>query len=206
MVLSTRIKICGITNAEDAAHCSRLGAHYLGFIFYPQSLRAISPQSAAQIISTLPGSVTPVGVFVNAARESILETVNIAGIRIIQMSGDETPDDCGGYDIPVWKAFRFRNIYDVPRAADYRIDACVIDGAPDGIYGGSGTMADTSVALELKGIHPLMLAGGLNPENIADAVRKVMPFGVDVNSGVEQYPGKKNPEKVESLFKALTLL
>lgn len=197
------VKICGITRAEDARFCAHAGASMLGFIFYAKSPRAVAPEAAARIIAELPPGVIPVGVFVNAPRAEIEAVIRATGIRMIQLSGDEQPEDCRGYGIGVIKAFRFRRTEDAAKVRDYPVAAALLDGAPDGVYGGSGLRADVAVALAMKEHAPLVLAGGLSPENIVEAARAVAPFAFDVNSGVETAPGVKDRAKVELLFARL---
>jgi phosphoribosylanthranilate isomerase len=195
-----RIKICGITNREDALFCAHSGADALGFIFYSNSPRYIDPVKAKSIIDALPPFVTPVGVFVNERREQIEKTIRETGIRAIQLSGDETPDECRNHSIAVIKAFRIRTRTRIETISNYRLSAAMLDGATDGVYGGSGTTADFSIAIEMKKHFPLILSGGLSPENIIDAVRTVSPYAVDINSGIERLPGIKDHEKTASLF------
>jgi phosphoribosylanthranilate isomerase len=195
-----QIKICGITREIDAALCCEAGADTLGFIFHPKSPRAVTPETAAVIIASLPPSITSVGVFVNEKRSVINEIVRRTGIRILQFSGDESAEECSGYSIDVWKAFRIREAKDVRTTREYSVAAALLDGAPDGVYGGSGMPPDFSIARELARYHRVIIAGGLNPENILDAIRTARPAGIDVNSGIESSPGKKDPEKIKALF------
>jgi phosphoribosylanthranilate isomerase len=201
--MKPRVKICGITNLEDALNCAHAGADALGFIFYKKSPRYIEPKEAATIIQHLPLFITPVGVFVNESRNRIEEISKQTHIRIIQMSGDESPADCTGFSVKVWKSFRIKNLHEVEAVKEYTIAAAMLDGAGNGIYGGSGVLADFSIALAMKKFHPVILAGGLNPDNVLDAIQAVQPYAVDINSGVESIPGKKDHAKVALLFKAL---
>jgi phosphoribosylanthranilate isomerase len=204
--VNLRIKICGITTPDDALFCAEAGADALGFIFYAPSPRAIVANAAAAIIRDLPPFVTPVGVFVNESRETIESIVARTGIRALQMSGDERPEACLGYSLPVVKAFRMRDANEAGAAREYDVSAALLDGSKDGLYGGTGKMPDLAVALRLKEYHLLILAGGLDPENIADAVRAVRPYAVDVNSGVEASPGVKDRRKVKQLFERIAQL
>ncbi|MBI3363478.1 MAG: phosphoribosylanthranilate isomerase, partial [Ignavibacteriae bacterium] len=174
--MKPRVKICGITNSEDAALAVRAGADALGFIFYEKSPRYITPQVAASIIQHLPPFITPVGVFVNAAREFIEEVIRTTTIRAIQLSGEETPDDCTGYSVSVIKSFRIRKWEEVESVKRFTIAAAMLDGAKDGQYGGSGDVADFTIGKEIRKFHPLILAGGLNPDNVIEAVRAVQPY------------------------------
>jgi len=202
--MNLRVKICGITNPDDALQCVEAGAHALGFIFYHGSPRNINPEVAAEIIGQLPPYVTPVGVFVNETRSRIEEIIRDTRIRIIQFSGEEPPDQCTGYRAKVWKAFRFRPGESVDHVREYSIAAAVADGYRENQYGGTGTLADPETAIALKQFHPVVLAGGLNPSNILTAARRVQPFAVDINSGVESSPGRKDPAKLAALFEALS--
>lgn len=201
--MKPRVKICGIREREDARFCAEAGADALGFIFYKSSPRYVEPALAAAMIRELPPFITPVGVFVNATRKTIESVIERTGIRAIQLSGEESPADCGGFLVSVVKVFRFGDPGDAERVKEYEISAAMLDGAKDGLYGGSGTMPDLSIAVRIKNYHPLILAGGLNPDNVQDAVRTVGPYAIDVNSGVEASPGKKDRDKVRLLFERL---
>ena len=175
----------------------------LGFIFYKKSPRYVEPKHAADIIRQLPQSIQPVGVFVNESRDTIQRIIADTGIRVIQLSGDEVPADCSGYDVEIWKTFRLLHIDEAKIVNHFNISAAMLDGARNGEYGGSGMFPDVAVALEMKKYHPLVLAGGLNPDNILSAIHQVSPFAVDINSGVELAPGKKDHTKVKRLFEKL---
>lgn len=190
------VKICGITNEKDARLCVRHGADALGFIFYRKSPRYVPPAQAASIIASLPPRVTPVGVFVNASRRTINRIATQTGIRAIQLSGDESAQDCAGYALPVIKAFRARG----RRNYGPRISAALLDGAAGGLYGGTGKLADFAVAVQMKKQFRLILAGGLSPDNVTAAIRRVRPFAVDVCSGVESQPGRKDARKVRQFL------
>ncbi|HLX11857.1 MAG TPA: phosphoribosylanthranilate isomerase [Bacteroidota bacterium] len=201
--MNTRVKICGITNAEDAQICSEAGADALGFIFYSKSPRFITLEAARMIIASLPPFITPVGVFVNENRDTINRTIAETRIGAIQLSGDERPEDCLGFSVPVIKAFRLTTGGDVTGLADYPIAAALLDGAKDDKYGGTGERADVALASRLAKRYRLILAGGLDPSNIVEAIRIVQPYAVDVNSGVELSPGKKDYAKISLLFERL---
>jgi phosphoribosylanthranilate isomerase len=201
-----KTKICGITNWDDAIFCTSAGADAIGFIFYQKSQRYVEPSRAARIIEQLPRAITPVGVFANEPRKSIEHIISETGIRLIQLSGDESPEDCTGFSVSVWKAFRFRTIKEMDNLGRYEVEAVLLDGARNGSYGGSGMLPDFQIAREMKKFHPLILAGGLNPDNVLNAVRIVEPWGIDVNSGIELIPGKKDHTKVRQLFEQLSAL
>jgi phosphoribosylanthranilate isomerase len=202
--LKPLVKICGITNLDDALCAVDAGANALGFIFYPKSPRFVAPETALEIIRKLPPFVTKVGVFAAERRQEISRVVTLTGITALQLSGNELPADCTGYDLPVIKAFRFRPGENVAAASRYKVSAYLIDGFKHGLYGGSGVLPDIDAALELKTHGRVILAGGLNPGNIAELVNQVHPYAVDVNSGVESEPGKKDPAKILALFNNLS--
>lgn len=200
-----RIKICGLTRREDTEHAQKLGAWALGFIFYSKSLRHITPEKAADIIRYL---TTPaIGVFVNQTGD-VLEVAKTAGLRGVQLHGDETPEECMSirkfFSGLVIKAFRPETEKDLGAISAYKgaVDYILIDAAAGTQYGGTGKVANRELAVKAKrfGI-PLILAGGLTAENIIDAARYVMPFAVDLSSGVETSPGIKDAAKLNALFK-----
>jgi phosphoribosylanthranilate isomerase len=204
--MKPRVKICGITNREDALFCAHSGADALGFIFFPESPRFIESVKAKSIIDSLPPFITPVGVFVNERRERIEQIIRETGIRAIQLSGDEKPEDCMHFSVRVIKAFRFKTHDELHQLKKFQISAAMLDGAKDGLYGGTGMKADFSIAIEVKKHFPLVLSGGLSPNNIIDAIETVTPYAVDLNSGVERLPGIKDHGKIASLFHRIALI
>jgi phosphoribosylanthranilate isomerase len=197
----TEIKICGITRLEDALHAAACGADALGFIFYRRSPRYISPKAAARIIAQIPGHICRVGVFVNEAEETVKQTVTACGLDLIQLHGDETAAYCGGFHPEVLiKALALTTAEDIPGAIRYPVRAILVDARENGLYGGTGKRASWELAARLRKDKPLILAGGLNCENIAAALRTVRPLAVDINSGVESAPGEKNADKVEEII------
>lgn len=194
-----RVKICGITRREDAVAAVEAGADALGFNFWPGSKRRIGPATAAAIVSGLPPSVLAVGVFVDAPRDEIEETLARVQLGAVQLHGDETPADCAGYRVPVIKALRARP--DVAAVASgYGTDFILLDAEVSGSYGGTGETFPWERAARVDAAR-LFLAGGLTPENVADAVRRVRPYAVDVAGGVESAPGRKDPEKVREFIR-----
>lgn len=185
------IKICGITNLQDALDAVELGAYALGFIFVKSSPRFITPDSAKQIISKLPTTVKPIGVFADTPRNEILQTIKQTGIVCIQLHGSESPLELSGYPVPIFKSFRVRNNFDVSILLQYPASAFLLDTFVDGALGGTGKTFNWKIAIAAKVYGPIILAGGLKPDNIAEAVRTVRPYAVDVNSGVESVPGKR---------------
>lgn len=204
--MRTRVKICGITNMEDALQCVRLGADALGFILYPPSPRHVPPATVRDIISSLPPYISTVGVFVNQPLDQVLRIIECSGVGTAQLSGDESPEFCSSIPVRTIKVFRQSIREHLDRISDFATDAIMLDGAPDGEYGGSGIRADLNLALALKRYAPLMLAGGLNPHNVVEAISTVRPFAVDLNSGVELSPGKKDIEKLTLVFDRISTI
>ncbi len=192
---SVRVKICGITRLEDALLAARLGADALGFNFWPGSKRFVAPDAARAIVDRLPPFVTPVGVFVNQPPAEVLATAARAGMALVQLHGDEPPEGVNALPVPVIKAFRVADRGSLAALDRYRVRAFLLD-APSTGFGGSGVTFDWDLAREAAERATVLLAGGLRPENVQDAVRAVRPYGVDVASGVESSPGVKDPEKL----------
>ncbi|MBN1847593.1 MAG: phosphoribosylanthranilate isomerase [Deltaproteobacteria bacterium] len=197
-----RVKICGITRLEDATEAVKLGVDALGFIFAP-SPRNISPEKARDIIRSLPPFVKTVGVFVNQTTSLIRDTIDFCGLDLVQMHGDESPDQCEEFMPYSIKVFRMKNGSVVQAIKSYhgKIRAMLLDTYMKDKPGGTGKTFDWDLALKAKeyGI-PIILSGGLGPENIEDAVKILRPYAVDVNSGVEEGPGEKSHEMLRMLF------
>ncbi|MFT3745106.1 MAG: phosphoribosylanthranilate isomerase [Pyrinomonadaceae bacterium] len=208
----TRVKICGITNIEDARHAYESGADELGFNFYAKSSRYLSLDVAREIINSLPAKLSKVGVFVNMSIEGVLETVNMTGINAVQLHGDEN----GEYvkelrrrlDLKIIRAFRIRETKEIVSSAlsnhpVFGAHAILFDSWSPTEFGGTGKIFAWDIANKMAENFPIFyLAGGLTPGNVAEAVRTVKPYAVDVASGVESSPGKKDPEKVAAFIKA----
>ena len=194
------VKICGITRLEDGLGAARRGADWLGFNFWPGSRRYIRPEAAAPIVAALPAHVVPVGVFVDPIQEELEAAVEISGVRVVQLHGDESPEFCAAISVPVVKGVRVRGPQDLAALAVYQVSAFLLDSATPG-FGGSGTCFDWSLAAEAACSVPLWLAGGLTVENVAEAVRRVRPKGVDVASGVEAAPGLKDLARVRAFIR-----
>jgi phosphoribosylanthranilate isomerase len=188
-----RVKICGITRPEDALAAAAAGADALGFNFWPGSKRYIPAVRARAIIALLPPFVIPVGVFVNQKRDEIEEVAASTGIHVLQLHGDETPEACGGYLLPVVKAIRVGADFspEMLNRYAYAVSACLLD-TPSSGFGGTGSTFDWGRLASLRPSTPIILAGGLTPNNVAAAVDAVKPYAVDVASGVEQGPGVKD--------------
>ncbi|HYR02988.1 MAG TPA: phosphoribosylanthranilate isomerase [Syntrophobacteria bacterium] len=200
-----RVKICGITNLEDASFAVRLGVHALGFILSP-SPRQVSPEAVREIVRGIPPLVQTVGVFVNEAPSRVREIMGFCGLDLAQLHGDESPADCEALTPRAIKALRLRDESSLAVAATYRgkVRAVLLDSYVKGRRGGTGTTLDWDLAargLEL-GI-PVILAGGLNPGNVRRAVSVVRPFAIDVNSGVEERPGRKSPALMDRLMEVV---
>ncbi len=192
----TKVKICGITNIEDALQAVEAGADALGFVFYEKSPRFVSPIEVKKITAELPPFVTTVGLFVNESVTRIRRTMAAAGLNAVQLHGDEQPDACRIEPLSVIKALRVRDAASLEGASAYPVAALLLDAWCEENYGGTGKSFDWQLAKRLTGKQPLILAGGLTPENVLDAVRQVKPYAVDVSSGVEIAPGRKDQQKV----------
>ncbi len=196
------VKICGITRLEDAIAAADLGARALGFNFYKKSKRYIQPEKAVEIIEQLPGHILKVGLFVNSPENEIENINSRLELDLLQFHGDETPDFCEKWADKVIRAFRIENENQLELIEKYPFARMIIiDAAITGQYGGTGELSDWDIAVKAKkyGI-PLLLAGGLTPENVSEAIQKVKPFGVDVAGGVESSPGIKNREKIRAFM------
>lgn len=199
-LLMLKVKICGITSREDALHAVSCGADALGFVFYPGSPRFVDPQVAAAIIAELPPFVASVGLFVNERREVIEATARDCALDLLQLHGDETPADCLIPGYRVIKALRVRDAESLQAAARYQVCGLLLDTWSEKVYGGSGESFDWGLLKDFAAAHPVILAGGLTPENVARAVATVRPWAVDVSSGVECAPGRKDPDKVRAFI------
>lgn len=200
-----KLKICGITSVEDARAAVECGAEYLGFNFYSKSPRYIAPEAAREILQQMPAEILSAGIFVNVPTpEEVLDILAASGVQLAQLHGDESPDYCRrvGPD-RVIKALRAGTDFDVNSVTEYPASAILLDAFDKHLYGGTGKTANWDLAREAARRVRLFLAGGLSPDNIAEAIRAVEPFAVDVNSGVETAPGKKDHAKLLSLKAAI---
>jgi len=202
--VTTAVKICGITRVDDALAAARLGAHALGFVFYAGSARNVTPAHAAGIIRRLPPFVTTVGLFVDAAASDIKRILAQAPLDLLQFHGDETPDFCASFGVPYIKAARVRPGLDLLQYARFYGAArgVLLDAFVEGAHGGTGVAFDWS-AIPRELPRPVILSGGLNPANVADAIRRVRPWAVDVSSGVEAAPGIKDARKMAAFFQGV---
>jgi phosphoribosylanthranilate isomerase len=200
-----RVKICGITNLADALASVDAGAHALGFNFYRSSPRYIEPSDARRIIEQLPASVLGVGVFVNEPGPGdVARLANEARVQAVQLHGDEPPSYCRNLkNLFVIKALRVSPEFEPAQAEQYETNAILLDGFTSGSYGGAGKTFDWSAATQLRPlVSKLFLAGGLNANNVAEAITAVQPYAVDVCSGVESVPGRKDLAKVRAFIAA----
>jgi len=200
-----RVKVCGITNYQDASMAIELGADALGFIF-ASSPRQITPEKARDIIYAIPPFVQTVGVFVDEDPARIRRTIHLCGLDLVQLHGDESPDLCRELMPCAIKALRLKDESSLSAIKPYRgrVKAILLDTYMQGKRGGTGRTFDWDLAIKAKefGI-PTILSGGLNPDTISEAISLVKPFGVDVNSGIEESPGKKSPDLMRELMEII---
>ena len=201
--MSVKVKICGITNLADALGAVEAGADLLGFIFCETSPRHVTVAVAAEIAQQLPSHIVKVGVFVNAPDELVLEAISACGLNMLQFHGEEKPEDCTKFGVMSIKAFRVRDAQSLEALHDYPTDAWLLDTFAERQAGGTGRTFDWDLAVRAQRFgKPIFLAGGLDPANVIEAVRRVRPFAVDVSSGVEASPGKKDPAKVKVFIRS----
>jgi len=194
------IKVCGITNAEDASAAVKAGVNALGFIFYQGSERYITPEAASEIVLKLPDHVSKVGVFVHEEKKEILRIARKVPLSAVQLLGPEGPDDLFGYDMSIIKVFRVKPDFDVEVMKNYVVDAFLLDTHRQGAMGGTGESFDWNIALKARQYGRIIVSGGLTPDNVDDAVRFVRPYGVDVSSGIESRPGKKDHDRMRNFI------
>lgn len=205
-----KIKICGITNAEDAAMAVSAGADALGFVLYGKSPRFAEPNVVRDIVASLPPFVLPIGVFVNEEASVVRKLVDECGLALAQLHGDETAAYCEKLGRPVLKAVRLKDRGTLLALAEFQgranVRGFLLDAFSDQAYGGTGRTVDWTLAEEAARSVPILLAGGLTASNVSDAIQRVRPYGVDVSSGVEARPGKKDPVKVKAFIEAARLV
>ncbi len=196
-----RVKICGITNEADALKAARLGAWAVGFIFYKKSPRFISPFKAKKIIESLPPFVTPVAVFVDQSFGAMRDIIKHTGIRVVQLHGNEDSNTCQRLrrdQLKVIKVFRVGEDFNPKNVEGYKADAYLFDTADKDKFGGTGKTFDWSLLGDIKSLNvPIIISGGLNNQNVIEVVNSLKPYAVDVNSGVEEGPGKKDAKKMK---------
>ncbi|MFA5529682.1 MAG: phosphoribosylanthranilate isomerase [Thiohalomonadaceae bacterium] len=203
-VARTRVKICGITRPEDGGHAAAMGADAIGLVFYAKSPRAVDVAQAKAILAALPAFVTTVGLFVDAPAEEVNAVLDALPLDLLQFHGNESPAYCRAFRRPYLKALAMRPGMDLRVATEDYVDAraLLVDAYHPDAPGGTGTRFDWERLPAQLGL-PLVLAGGLDPDNIADAIRTVRPWGVDVSSGVEAAKGIKSPEKMAAFMRGV---
>ncbi len=197
-----KVKICGITNIEDAKVAIASKADALGFVFAP-SPRRITDVAAGKIIGKLPPSLLSVGVFVNEQLARVREIIKRCNLSAVQFHGEESPDYCAHFEkVKVIKAFRVKNSDSLKSLSDYKVDAFLLDTYLQGEAGGTGTKFNWNLVSSLKDPpQRIILSGGLSPDNVTEAIKIVKPYAVDVSTGVESRPGKKDPKLVEEFIR-----
>ena len=205
--MRVRVKICGITRLEDALSAVRAGADAVGFVFHRTSPRNVSPEKAGEIARELPPFVDRVGVFVDAPRSWVYEVSELARLSVLQFHGRELPEYCADWPLPVVKAFRTGPVFSPADLGAFRgVAAVLLDGYHPAAPGGTGARCDWEMARRVAREHRVILAGGLTPENVAEAIRAVRPYAVDVSSGVEVEPGIKDPDRIAAFVRAVQLV
>jgi phosphoribosylanthranilate isomerase len=201
--VNVKVKICGITSVGDAQAAVQAGADAIGLMFYSGSPRRVSMEAAQEIAQSLPSSVIRAGVFVDPNPSEVFASIQLCGLTLLQFHGAETPEFCQQFGVMTMKAFRVRNAGSLAPLPSYIADAFLLDSYVEDKVGGTGETFNWDLAVEAKKFgRPIFLAGGLTPENVTTAIRAVQPFGVDVSSGVENSPGRKNPEKIRAFIAA----
>jgi phosphoribosylanthranilate isomerase len=201
--MGTIVKICGITNPADGLAAAAAGADAVGLMFYEGSPRHISLDTAAEIARQLPPFISRVGVFVDAPEATVLRAIAHCGLNMVQFHGRETPEYCRSFPVMTIKAFRIRDADSLAALPAYQTDAWLLDAFVAGQAGGTGATFNWDLAAEAQKLgRPIFLAGGLTPGNVAEAVRRVRPYAVDVSSGVESAPGRKDHQKLRAFVQA----
>ena len=202
--VATKVKICGITNQEDARAAAQAGADAIGFVFCPASPRHVTPSQAALLAHGLPPWIVRTGVFVNSPAEDVQEAITQCGLSMLQFHGEETPDYCRQFGIMSMKAFRVREKSTLEELQLFSTDAWLLDAWSDAGHGGTGKTFDWDFAARAVALgRPVFLAGGLTAENVAGAIRQVRPYAVDVSSGVELSPGKKDHDRIRRFIESV---
>lgn len=190
----TKIKICGITNKIDAIAAAELGVDMLGFVFYEKSNRFVSAAMVEDIVNELPPSIGKVGVFVDETKENVIRIAEDASLNMLQFHGDETPEYCAYFKdrFKVIKAFRLKDKNDLKTINNYNTNYYLLDTYKPDSIGGTGETFDWKMLKDFEILKPVILSGGLNPQNVASAIKEIVPYAVDVSTGVEVSPGKKD--------------
>ena len=199
--MRTAVKICGVTRIQDALAAAREGAHAIGFVFYRPSPRFIEPDAAAAIVRALPPFITSVGLFVEAGEEDVRAIAARSGVQLLQFHGAESPEFCARFDLPYLKALQVRPGFDLLQyARDFHsAKALLLDAFQEGLHGGTGAVFDWNLIPQALPL-PIVLSGGLTPDNVGEAIRRVRPTAVDVSSGVEAAKGIKDARKIHAFI------
>ena len=202
--MQTQIKICGVTNVADALAAAEAGADLIGLNFYEKSPRFLTQATAEEIARALPPFVQRVGVFVNPAEDMVRRAITGCNLNLLQFHGDEPTDFCTRFGLMSLKAIRVRDESSLEVLADFQTDAFLLDAYSPASHGGTGEKFNWALAVKAKKYgKPIFLAGGLTPENVAEAVKQVRPFAVAVSSGVESTPGKKDTAKIRAFIQSV---
>lgn len=201
--IQVKVKICGLTSRRDVLHAVRFGADAVGFIFYKKSPRAVSEKTVKSFISLLPPFMSRVGVFANESVERVNRIVESCGLDYVQLHGDETASYCKKINCKVIKAVRITDVKMLRKLAPFRGHTFLVDASSEDKLGGTGELCDWNLARRVKKYGPVILAGGLKPVNVVNAILRVEPCAVDVCSGVEKTPGRKDSAKVEAFINAV---
>ena len=209
--MSVKVKVCGVTRLDDARYCAGAGADFLGFIQYEDSPRYVAPKQAREIIEWIHGP-EPVGVFVNASADEVNRTADATGFSLVQLHGNEPPEVCAAVERPVIKAVRVMHdasseqLRALMQPYENVVEYFLLDTHHTSLWGGTGESFNWRLARELSGDLPLFLAGGISTENVAEAVRTMQPYAVDLSSSLESVPGVKDFEKLEAFFETFDRL
>lgn len=196
-----KVKICGMTQVKDVVYAVEQGVDAVGFIFYKKSSRSVTMKAVREIIAKLPPFVDTVGVFVNETVERVNKTAEYCGLDLVQLHGDESPAFCRKIKRRVIKALRIKDIQSIKQLEKYSVSGFLLDTFSEDMHGGTGKVFDWNLVHPAKKIGPVILAGGLTPRNVRQAISQARPYGVDVCSGVEKAPGIKDLEKVRAFLK-----
>ena len=196
-----KVKVCGMTSLKDALVAVEEGADAVGFIFYKKSPRSVTMKTVREIVLELPPFVDTVGVFVDETAEQINKIADYCNLDIIQLHGDESPTFCKKIRRRVIKAFRVIDMQSVKKLSGFQVSGFLLDTFSENLHGGTGKVFDWNLALPAKKFGPVIMAGGLTPNNVQQAIRQVRPYGVDVCSGVESEPGIKDHKKIRAFLK-----
>lgn len=198
--MSILVKICGLTNLDDTLDALECGADYLGFNFYPDSPRYIDPLKAKIIFENIPGAIPKVGIFVNADLQTVFDIAVDLELDYLQFHGEEPSEYCNQFGHPWWKAFRLKNESDLKQIPQYQSEWLLVDSYVEKAFGGTGVVSNWDLAVKAKQYGNLFLSGGLKPDNIEMALQTVKPYAVDVASGIESSPGKKDRYKMDEFI------